>query len=208
MPADSRSNGGAPSERLARLPHSGPPAEPAATVKALTVALGHLRQGATALKAENLQLRAEIEDLRLDASGRRGRGASTHEVGQLAEIRLPSDSRAPGAARLIIGHCLSGLVAPQALNNASLLATELVTNCVRHADLGGSDTVVVRVYLTAHTVRLEVENPGTAGVVAAKLADRQAGRGGFGLELVDVLAARWGVSRAQSTSVWLEMGRA
>jgi hypothetical protein len=68
--------------------------------------------------------------------------------------------------------------------------------------------VLVRIYLAAETLRLEIENAGTAGVVAANHSDRTAGRGGFGLDLVDLLATRWGVRRSRGTTVWFEMGRA
>jgi hypothetical protein len=53
----------------------------------------------------------------------------------------------------------------------------------------------------------EIQNPGTAGVVAASRAGRESGQGGFGLDLVDLLAARWGVMRNPDTSVWCEMAR-
>jgi anti-sigma regulatory factor (Ser/Thr protein kinase) len=205
MSTDSASNGEAASDRLARLPHpdAGTPVRRnEETVEALTVALGQLRRGAAALKAENHELRAEIETLRRGATGRRG-----PEGGRLAEVELPTGPGAAGAARMVIDHCLGGLVAPRTLADARLLASELVTNSVCHGDLD-SDTILLRVDLTAQTVRLEIENPGTAGVIASRSADREHGRGGFGLELVDLLTTRWGVSRDQSTNVWLEMGRA
>ena len=130
------------------------------------------------------------------------------DFGRLAEVALPNGSRAPGAARLVIDHCLTGLVSQRVLPDAELLVSEVVTNSMRHGELGDGDTVVVRVYLAAETVRLEIENPGTAGVVAARPPGRRLRQDGFGLELVDRLAARWGVNRAGGTSVWFEMGRA
>jgi hypothetical protein len=213
MPADSASNGGPPSNRLARVPGLDPSGAGASvrreeTVEALTVALGQLRRGAAALKAENNHLRAEIEALRPEANGRDTGGLSAPEVGQLAEIELPIGSLAPGAARMVIDHCLSGLVAPWILQDARLLATELVTNSVRHGDLESGTTIVLRIDLTAKTLRLEVENAGTAGAVTSRSVGRREGDGGYGLELVELLTTRWGVSRDHNTSVWLEMGRA
>jgi Histidine kinase-like ATPase domain len=158
MPTDSASNGGPPSNRLARAPLPGSPETGVA-------------------------------------------------AGRLAEIELPSGSPAPGAARMAIDRCLSGLVAPWILENARLLASELVTNSVSHGDVE-SGTIVLRVYLTDQTLRLEVENAGTAGVVELRSASRRDGRGGYGLELVEQLTTRWGVTRDHNTSVWLEMGRA
>ena len=213
MPADTASNGGPPSNRLARVPGPGPPEAGASvrreeTVEALTVAFGQLRRGAAALKAENNHLRAEIEALRSEANDRSTGGESDREVGHLAEIELPIGSLAPGAARMVIDHCLTGLVAPWILQDARLLASELVTNSVRHGDLESGTSIVLRMDLTAKTLRLEVENAGTAGAVTSTGVGRREGYGGYGLELVELLATRWGVSRDHNTSVWLEMGRA
>ena len=131
------------------------------------------------------------------------------ELGELAEIALPTGSSAPGAARIFTAHCLSGLIAPRILHDTELLVSELVTNSLDHGQLGGHDTVVIRIYLAADALRLEIENAGTAGVIAVvHHSDRSAGRGGFGLELVEHLATRWGVNRGHGTTVWFEMGRA
>jgi hypothetical protein len=73
------------------------------------------------------------------------------------------------------------------------------------ATLAESDMVVVRIYLAADRLRLEVENPRTTGAVARRVPDLG---GGFGLELVELLASRWGVRRGRSTTVWFEIARA
>jgi anti-sigma regulatory factor (Ser/Thr protein kinase) len=127
--------------------------------------------------------------------------------GMLAEVGLPADVAAPGAARMLIAHCMTGLVGRRVVTDAQLLASELVTNSLRHGGLRDDDPVVVRVSLSAEALRLEVENAGTVGVVAAKPPDSQSS-GGFGLALVEALAARWGVRRALSTIVWFDMTRA
>jgi anti-sigma regulatory factor (Ser/Thr protein kinase) len=211
MPAtDSSSNGGARYRRLAPLRESSAASdgERWAAIEGLTVALGRLRRGAAALKAENQELRAEIAGLPPAASGRRAGDAPTRALGSLAEVALPTGLSAPGAARLVIGHCLTGLVSHSVLHDAELLVSELVTNTMEHGRLGDGDTVLVRVYLGADRLRLEIENPGTAGDVAVHPPDRRSRRGGFGLNLVEMLSANWGVNRSGSTTVWLEMGRA
>ena len=129
------------------------------------------------------------------------------EFGELAVIALPAGSHAPGAARQVLTHCLLRLVTPEILTDAQLLASEVVTNCVRHGELTQADTVVVRVYIAAETLRLEIENPRVAGTAARRGPDHARG-GGFGLELLELLAARWGVDRGRSTTVWFELGRA
>ena len=147
-------------------------------------------------------------DISPDGGAPRVLPAEIRHFGRLAEVTLPNGSRAPGAARMVIAHCLAGLVSQRVLPDAELLVSEVVTNSMRHGELGDGDTVIVRVYLAAEAVRLEIENPGTAGVIASRPPARRPRRDGFGLELVDRLAARWGVDRAGATSVWLEMGRA
>jgi anti-sigma regulatory factor (Ser/Thr protein kinase) len=142
------------------------------------------------------------------APSRRNGDTAVPGLGLLTEIALPGGSGAPGAARMVIAHCLTGLVAQRILEDAELLASELVTNSMDHGQLADGDLVFVRVYLAADTVRLEIENPGIAGVVAPLPRGRAPRAGGFGLELVDRVAARWGVARSHTTNVWFEMGRA
>jgi anti-sigma regulatory factor (Ser/Thr protein kinase) len=132
---------------------------------------------------------------------------SLPEFGRLAEIAVPAGSSAPGAARQVVAHCLARLVASRIVDETQLLASELVTNSVCHGDLDERDSVLVRIYLAAESLRVEIENPGAAGVVALNRPDLQAGRG-FGLQLLELVATRWGVARGQSTTVWFEMARA
>ena len=46
----------------------------------------------------------------------------------LAEVGIPADDAAPGAARMVIVHCLAALVAHRVARDAELLGSELVTN--------------------------------------------------------------------------------
>src|SRR5215207_3131611 len=123
---ESSSNGGAPA-RSVGAPWSldgGPTARDGhreATIESLTVAVGRLRSGAAALKAENRGLRAEIAGLEREASGRRSDDAPVDELGKLTELALPTGSNAPGAARLLVAHCLGGLVTQRILHDAQLL---------------------------------------------------------------------------------------
>jgi anti-sigma regulatory factor (Ser/Thr protein kinase) len=175
----------------------------------IAAVLAKLRRGATALKVENHELRAEVAGLRLAASNDSTSDAPSPALGKLAEIALPAGSGAPGAARMVTKHCLRGLVAHAILDDAELLVSELVANSVVHGELDTEDTVLVSIYLAADTLRLEIDNPGTVGVVApAPRPADEPRRGGFGLELVDILATRWGVSRSDSTNVWFELSRA
>jgi hypothetical protein len=53
-------------------------------------------------------------------------------------------------------------------------------------------------------VRLEVEDDGRTGSIARRVPDLQKG-GGFGLNVVERLSARWGVDRDAGTRVWAEI---
>jgi anti-sigma regulatory factor (Ser/Thr protein kinase) len=98
-------------------------------------------------------------------------------------VPVQTDLRGPGAARQVVAHCLARLVAPRIMCETQLLVSELVTNSLRHGELDERDAVLVRVYLAAEILRVEVENPATAGVVALS-------------------------SRGHGTTVWFEMARA
>lgn len=202
---DKSSNGGAPPSRAAPV---APDREQDPVIEGLTVALGRLRRGAAALKAENHELRAEISGLQPATRSRRGDHAPIRQFGMLTEIALPTGSSAPGAARMVVAHCLTGLVSQQILFDAQLLVSEVVTNSLRHGELRDGDTVLLRVYLAADSVRLEIVNRGTAGAVSARPPDPRSRGGGFGLDLVDRLTVSWGVRRNGGTNVWFEMGRA
>jgi len=86
----------------------------------------------------------------------------------------------------------------------SLVASELVTNAVRHSGSAVTTTIRITARITGDVLRLSVTDGGTG--LAAFLPREQAGTGGgFGLLLVDRLAARWGVERGGATTVWCEL---
>ena len=175
-------------------------------IETLLEAVSTLSSGARALKAENADLRAEIDRLR---GGRRD--DERVEGAELASVTIPLDVQAPGLARTVVVRCLAEHVVAPVLENAQLLVSELVTNSVRHSGAPEGDDLVVRVHLWRGKCRLEVEDQGRDGVIAPRLPDR-AGGSGLGLNLVQMLSERWGVIRAPGgpTRVWAQLpcGRA
>lgn len=116
----------------------------------------------------------------------------------LCRLELPRDERAPAAARRAIAELRSDYD-PDTLADARLLISELVTNSVQH---GEGDTV--RVHVVGDTpgiLRCEVIDGG-GGFVPRGRGGRDIG--GWGLDLVEQIALRWGV-REGSTSVWFEL---
>jgi anti-sigma regulatory factor (Ser/Thr protein kinase) len=127
--------------------------------------------------------------------------------GELVEVVLRLDARAPGTARELVARCLVGRVAPSALDCGRLLVTELVTNSLHHARTPQGE-IVVSVELMPDWFRVGVQDQGSDAVVEVRPADMEAG-GGFGLNLVEMLSERWGVERLADggTQVWAQVAR-
>ena len=93
-----------------------------------------------------------------------------------------------GRVRLFVGDVLDGC--PVA-NGAVLLTSELVTNAIAHSASGKGGKVVVTVYRDDTRVRVEVQDDGSDEVPVVHLGG-EARESGFGLELVELMADRWG----------------
>jgi anti-sigma regulatory factor (Ser/Thr protein kinase) len=125
---------------------------------------------------------------------------------QRVEIELPP---APGSvARARDGlDALRGSVADGTLEDVRLLISEIVTNSVRHAGLGPTDRVAVRVIAEPGRVRAEVVDTGK-GFEAPPHGPTTGASSGWGLFLVERVANRWGVERRDGrTRVWFEIDR-
>ena len=93
------------------------------------------------------------------------------------------------------------------IDDAVLLADELITNAVRHS--ATQDPIDVSITLVDSHVRVEVSDAGR-GFDPAELTRRaivsSKREGGWGLELVASLASRWGVETdGRRTVVWFEI---
>ena len=114
------------------------------------------------------------------------------------------DRFAPGVVR----EALAGL--PQAdqgwvLGDAMLVASELVSNAVRHSGSAEDQIVSVDVRRAADRLEISVSDPGESGG-RAELSDRPMESGGLGLKVVDQLSARWGSERrGGGYRVWAEL---
>ena len=84
-------------------------------------------------------------------------------------------------------------------HSVSLLATELVSNSVRHAGVETTDKILFFAHLEHDHARCEVADRGRG-------FDPDAATRGFGLRLLDKLASRWGVNNdPRGTRVWFEI---
>ena len=119
-------------------------------------------------------------------------------------LRLtPGPEAIPAARKALDG--LSGLLERTVWEDLRLLVTELVTNGVRHGSERGP--VCVSVAVRDEGVRVEVSDSGRGFSPPAAPIPRNDGTGGWGLQLVDRVAAAWGVDVEGSTCVWFELAR-
>jgi anti-sigma regulatory factor (Ser/Thr protein kinase) len=119
----------------------------------------------------------------------------------VASTRLPPHPASTRAARAFVAEHLRTWNLEPAIDDATLLVSELVTNAILHART--PIDLVVRKVRTS--VRIEVfdEGGGEARPLYPEL-DAAAGRG---LGLVQAVAARWGVDdRDVGKTVWFEIG--
>jgi two-component sensor histidine kinase len=113
---------------------------------------------------------------------------------------LRATPEAVGAARRILVR--EGLD-PDLDHTVCLLASELVTNSIRHAGLGPEDRILLAARLTPDFARIEVRDHGPGFD-----PDLRHGTDGFGLRMVDTLSSRWGVDAdGGGTRVWFEVDR-
>lgn len=160
------------------------------------IVIARLMREAQVLRDENADLLAQLDAARRPVMVANG-------IDRL-EATLPVDPAAPATARAALTRWLSGHVPIEVLEDARLLASELITNSLGHADVSEEASIRLAVQLRGGALRVEVRDPGTSGAVAPREPDRVNG-GGFGLNLVDQLATRWGVNRTGGTHVWFEV---
>jgi hypothetical protein len=103
-------------------------------------------------------------------------------------------------AREWIGHVLDGT--DVRVDDAALVATELLSNALRHA----GTTAQLAVTINAEHVRVAVfDTTRDAPVVSA----HPGAAGGYGLRLIDEVSTRWGWQpTADGKTVWCDLPRA
>jgi PAS domain S-box-containing protein len=131
------------------------------------------------------------------------RGTLAGESEEVLALALPGGVLAPRAAREALEQALAGRVGAGVQGDALIIASELVTNAIRH---GGArtdaDEVSIHLALLPAGLRIEVTDPGP-GFEPGGHGPRA--DGGYGLHLLDRLATRWGVAGAEPVTVWVEM---
>ena len=115
-------------------------------------------------------------------------------------VALPARPEAAGAARRLLVR--EGLD-PDLDHTVTLLVSEVVTNSIRHAGMEPDDRLVLAARLADDWARVEIRDTGPGFEPDVRHVTP-----GFGLRMLDMLAARWGVDRDdQGTRVWFEVDR-
>jgi anti-sigma regulatory factor (Ser/Thr protein kinase) len=153
-------------------------------IEALTAAVDALQRGVAALESE--------------------RAAARERVAEHREVRLALDAAAPAAARAVVAGVLEARASRGVSADVQLLVSELVSNSVRHSGAAADTDLVVSVRYWPSAVRIDVEDAGHGGSIAARAPGAD---GGFGMNIVRALSERWGVERiaAGGTRVWAQI---
>jgi anti-sigma regulatory factor (Ser/Thr protein kinase) len=110
------------------------------------------------------------------------------------------------AARLALSE-IDELVEESLAFDVRLLVSELVTNSVRHAQIGPEDSIELKVTVDDARVRVEVADRGPGFEPPQQDPTAEDARdSGWGLFFVTQLADRWGVDGAEGR-VWFEIER-
>jgi anti-sigma regulatory factor (Ser/Thr protein kinase) len=95
----------------------------------------------------------------------------------------------------------------EVLEDAKLLACELVTNSIRHAGLHPRDLIRVTAAWSGAVLRVIVQDRGSAdwSPIAGSIRPAPGAQSGWGLYLVDQLASRWGTNLGGRPGYWFEL---
>jgi serine/threonine-protein kinase RsbW len=91
------------------------------------------------------------------------------------------------------------------LGDALLIASELVTNALRHSGCDENEVIHVQVRRWRDRLLISVRDPGASGKSAQAGIPTELGNGGFGLWVVEQLARNWGAEREGGYRVWAEL---
>jgi anti-sigma regulatory factor (Ser/Thr protein kinase) len=120
----------------------------------------------------------------------------------LGHLDVPSGPEAAKRARAALERWIGSTIATTKLQDAQLLVSELVANCVQHAAIGEGSPISISAGRTDALVWCEVADDGHDGTAARRQAQP---RNGMGLNMVAGAAIRWGSSQVDGTKVWFEL---
>ena len=120
---------------------------------------------------------------------------------------IPGGLEAPAASRTALQDVAAGRLSQEALDDARLMVSELVTNSVRHGGATDGMSLDLSVALLPSVLRVEVADPNGGFDPPPAPVDPASANGHRGLTLGGALATRWGVRRSPASRVWFELHR-
>jgi anti-sigma regulatory factor (Ser/Thr protein kinase) len=134
-------------------------------------------------------------------------GASSQtqpEESPVLALDLETNREAPSAARAAIaGFSEDRALGENTLAMLTLLVSEVVTNAVIHPEVDDPRDIRLRARIAGDVIRVEVTDGGE-GFEPRPRDPRRSDRG-YGLYLLEKQSERWGVERADGTTVWFEL---
>jgi anti-sigma regulatory factor (Ser/Thr protein kinase) len=121
------------------------------------------------------------------------------QVNRRIEARLPREATCSQIARRFLEEHLGEEIAPEAMDEVKLVATELVDNAYLH----GRGAIRLSLESAGDRVRVEVIDEGEGQAIKIR-EETEAGEGGYGLRVVERLAEAWGAHEG-TTHVWAEL---
>ena len=121
----------------------------------------------------------------------------------MAAYRLACDADSAAVARHRALDAVTDRLTEDRRGDLALMVTELVTNAVRHGSPEPDGTIVLRIDVEDDLIRTVVIDGGTQFEFERATFDARTAH--FGLQLVDRLASRWGLSLDGEKAVWFEI---
>jgi anti-sigma regulatory factor (Ser/Thr protein kinase) len=131
----------------------------------------------------------------------------TAETVLLDSLTIPGRPEFVGASRRFVARTLRDRYSRSCADTAVLLTSELVGNSVQYSSSrrpGG--VIAVTLVAVPDGIRAEVADAGGVTIPAVGTLPGSLAEGGRGLQLVDLLAARWSFFRERTRTVtWFEL---
>jgi anti-sigma regulatory factor (Ser/Thr protein kinase) len=122
------------------------------------------------------------------------------EAAERSEMILALEPR-PESARIVRRALRSHGLSRDVAHTVDLLATEMISNAVRHAELRDGQRIVFFARVADDFARVEIADPGPGFDPETVVTE------GYGLRLLRTLATRWGIETTRGCRVWFEVDR-
>ena len=126
--------------------------------------------------------------------------AGMPDTAERSEMILALEPR-PESARIVRRALQAQGLSTDVAHTVELLATEVIANSVRHAEMRDGQRIVFFARISQDFARVEIADPGPGFDPATVTSD------GYGLRLLETLSTRWGMECTRGCRVWFEVDR-